>query len=311
MAIRIQRAGRVRWGALAGYVLFGVAMFAVGLVVTFPLERVLGQLTAQVSAQTGWRVALGSARWQPPTGLRLGALTGTPPGGPALRLDRVALQVDPMRLKSGVLALDHVVKGYGATATGHLEVRGPQAEPGFEWKGAVKGLDLARMPLPPPGVPMAPWAAGMTMAGRMALEGAAGWRANQFLRGNGEATLQVTGLSVNLPTTALGVLELPLGEVSGEAKWQRGRVDLTGLTVNGELGHAEGSGRILMGTTAQTTRIDLRFNAELGAGFPMRDIVAGMVGGADKPVAIGVKGTLANPVMYVNGRPLSRFMMGS
>ncbi len=300
----------VRWGALIGYTLFAVLVFLAGLVATFPVERVSQLVAARVTKQTGWKLTLKGAALGLPSTLRFDRVATEPPAGPALALNDVALRVDLMQLKRQVIAVDHEATGYGGTLKGHLEVAGPKDEPAYQWQGKLARIDLARLPLPPPGVPLAPWAEGLTVAGTLSSNGAIGWRSNQVLRGNGELDLEAQDIVIVAPTTPMGKMTLPVGQLTGRIKWQRGRLDVTDLILDGDLVQARGNGRIMMGPTPRQTRLDLRLSGELGSAFPMRELVSGLLQTKDKPVTITIRGNMANPQLYINGKTINRLMLG-
>jgi type II secretion system protein N len=309
MAILPQKKG-VRWLALIGYVLFAMVTFVAALVVTFPMERLAKQAADLVSSRSDWKVAVAGAGWAPPTGLRLNQIVATPPQGGPLMVEDVLLRLYPKRLKQGKLALDHELGIYGGLFTGHLVVQGPKTEPGYEWKGAISGAKLDRVPLPPPGVPPAPWSEGLALAGLISADGAMGWRGGQVLRGNGELNIQLADLVIELAKTPIGALTLPIGQVDGRFKWQRGRVDVTDLRIQGDLVQARGSGRLIVGNSPRNTRIDLRLTGDLGDQFPMAEVLGPLLKTGGKPVTITLKGTVAAPVLYINGKTLDRLMLG-
>lgn len=303
-------AGRRRWVGVTGYVLFGVAVFGVALAATFPLEPVLGRLTALASARTGWTVEVTGPRWVFPSGLSARSLSGTGPAGEKVTLGKVRLQLSPWRLKDGTVVVDHDVTAYGGRAVGHLEVEDAFTAPGYRWRGDVKGLALNRLPPPPPKVTLAPWARDYKLAGSLDLDGGAGWRGDDPARGQGEGTVAVTGLSLTLPRTPMGEMVLPFGRVGGKAHWQHGRVELSDLTIDGDLVRGQGSGLLLLGRTPEVSRIDLRFTGTLESAFPMRDLVISFLNLKDDRVTLTVKGTFARPLLFVNGKSVDRLLKG-
>ncbi len=306
----VNEGGSMRWGAWVGYTLFAVLMFLAGLVLTFPLEQVVKRLVSRTAAETGWNIIAKGPALQPPFTLRFSRLGGQPPDGPALVLSDVNIRLRPMGLKDDLLILDHTAKGYGGRLTGHLEVEGPATEPGYKWEGALERVDLAKLPLKISELTTEPWAEGMTVAGRFSADGGAGWRADQVMRGNGELNLSLDDLVIQAPKTPMGKMSLPVGTVTGRVGWQRGRIDITDLVLEGDLLQARGSGRIMLGTTPRQTRLDLRLTGQLGGAFPMRELVIGMLKTKGKAVTITLKGDMANPVLYVNGKTLNRLMLG-
>jgi type II secretion system protein N len=303
--------GGIRWGRVAAYAAFGLAVFVAAFVATFPAGQVVQRLAAVAERHTGWTVQAEGTRWAFPAGIAVARLNGTAPSGAEVALERVNVRLAPFKLRDGTLALDHDLRGYGGRATGHLDVEDAFSEPAFLWRGEVKGLALAELPPPPPDVPMAPWARGYTLDGRLDLTASAGWRGDDAARGQGKADVELTGLSVVLPRTPLGSMTLPFGQVRGEAQWQRGRVELSSLTIEGDLVRGRGSGMVLLGRTPQVTRVDLRFTGTLEAGFPMREMVTALLNLQGDEVTITLKGTLARPLLFVNGKSVDRLLAGA
>jgi len=164
--------------------------------------------------------------------------------------------------------------------------------------------------MPPPGVPSQPALEGMSLTGEVSADGAMGWRGDRPLRGNGELSVQIADLVVALAKSPLGALNLPLGHVDGTFTWQRGRIEVVNLSVDGDVVNARGSGRIIVGSTPRNTRLDLRLKGDLGNAFPMADVVKALLKTKGKPVTISLKGTMEVPVLYINGRTLDRLMLG-
>jgi len=304
------RAKKARWAAVVGYVLFGVAVFVIALAATFPMEPVVGRLTALASARTGWAIQVQDPRWVFPSSLAARGLSGTGPNGEVVSLGDVRLDLSPWRLKDGTVVVDHDVTAYGGRATGHLEVEDAFKAPGYRWRGDVKGVGLDRLPPPPPKVNLAPWARGYKLEGRLDLDGSAGWRGDDPARGQGEGKVDISGLSLTLPKTPMGELVLPFGEVNGQARWQRGRVEVSDLTIEGDLVRGQGSGLVLLGRTPEVSRLDLRFNGTLEPGFPMRDLVTSFLNLKDARVTLTIKGTVARPLLFVNGKSVDRLLQG-
>jgi len=304
------RSKRARWAAVLGYVGFGGAVFVVALAATFPLEPVLGRLTALASARTGWAVQVQGPRWVFPAGLAARGLTGTGPGGEQVALGDVRLDLSPWRLRDGTVVVDHDVTAYGGRATGHLEVEDAFDQPGYRWRGEVKGVGLDKLPPAPPKMNLAPWAQGYKLEGSLDLDGEAGWRGDDPARGQGEGRLDISGLSLTLPKTPMGEMVLPFGQVGGQARWQRGRVEVSDLSIEGDLVRGQGSGLVLLGRTPEVSRLDLRFTGTLEPGFPMRDLVTQFLNLKDGRVTITVKGTVARPLLFVNGKSVDRLLQG-
>jgi type II secretion system protein N len=302
--------GKKRWLSVLGYVLFGVAVFVIALAATFPVQPVLGRLTALASARTGWNVEVNAPRWVFPAGLSATGLTGTGPAGEQVSLGDVRLDLHPWSLKDGSVVVDHDVTAYGGRAVGHLEVENAFGDPGYRWRGDVKDVALSQLPPPPSTVTLAPWAQGYKMEGRLTVDGGAGWRGDDPARGQGEGHLAVEGLSLTLPHTPMGEMVLPFGQVAGEARWQRGRVEVTDVTIDGDLVRGRGSGLVLLGRTPEVSRLDLRFTGTLGAAFPMRDLVTQFLALKDDRVTITLKGTVARPLLFVNGKSVDRLLRG-
>ena len=76
-----KRDGRMRWTAVLAYTVYGVLVFLLGLVLTFPVGEVLGRLTDLAEARSGWRLEVRDSGWAFPTGLSAGTLNGTGPKG--------------------------------------------------------------------------------------------------------------------------------------------------------------------------------------------------------------------------------------
>lgn len=299
-----------RIAALAGYAAFAVVVFLAALVATFPVGQVTGRVTALIEARTGWHVEVVGARWLLPAGLGARAVTGTGPHGEQVALGDVRLQMAPWKLKDGTVAVDHDIHAYGGRATGHLDVEPPAGDPGYRWKGEIKGLALDALPPPPPEMRVATWAQGFRLAGTLDMTAEAGWRAAEPIRGQGTVDLTLSGFAITLPKSPLGELKLPFGEVTGQARWQRGRVEVSDLSIDGDLVHGRGSGLVLAGRTPEVSRLDLRFTGTLGEAFPMRQMVVGMLKLQGDEVTITVKGTLSRPLLYVNGRSVDRILAG-
>jgi type II secretion system protein N len=299
-----------RLAAFAGYAAFAVVVFVAALVATFPVGQVTGRLTALVEARTGWHVEVAGARWLLPAGIGARTVTGTGPHGERVALGDVRLQVAPWKLKDGTVAVDHDIHAYGGRATGHLDVEPPVDDPGYRWKGEVRGLSLDALPPPPPEARVAAWAQDFHLAGTMDMTAEAGWRAAEPLRGQGSVDLTLSGFAVTLPKSPMGELKLPFGDVNGQARWQRGRVEVSDLTIEGDLVRGRGSGIVLAGRTPEVSRLDLRFTGTLGDAFPMRQMVVGMLKLEGDQVTITVKGTLARPLLFVNGRSVDRILAG-
>jgi len=299
-----------RIAVFAGYAIFAVVVFLVGLVATFPVGEVTGRLSALAESRTGWHVDVQGARWLLPAGIGAKGVTGVGPNGERVALDDVRLKMAPWKLTDGTVAVDHDVRGYGGRATGHLEVQPPVDDPGYAWKGRIKGLSLAALPPPPPELPVADWARDFRLAGTLDMTAEAGWRAAEPIRGQGNVDLTLSGFRITLPKSMLGDRALPFGEVNGQARWQRGRVEVSELTIDGDVVRGRGSGLILAGRTPEISRLDLRFTGTLGDAFPMRQVVMSMLKLTEEDVTITIKGTLARPLLYVNGRSVDRILAG-
>jgi len=300
-----------RIASLAGYAAFAVVVFLAALVATFPVGEVAGRLTALAESRTGWHLEVLGPHWLLPAGIGARGVTGTGPGGEQVSLGDVRLKLAPWALKDGTVAVDHDIHAYGGRATGHLDVEPPVDDPGYAWKGEVRGLSLDALPPPPPDVRVADWAKDFRLAGTLDMTAEAGWRAAEPIRGQGNVDLVLSGFAVTLPKSPLGELVLPFGEVNGQARWQRGRVEVSDLTIEGELLRGRGSGLVLAGRTPEVSRLDLRFTGTLGDAFPMRQMVVSMLKLEGENVTITIKGTLARPLLYVNGRSLDRILAGS
>jgi type II secretion system protein N len=304
-----RRKGR-RIAALSGYAAFALVVFLAALVATFPVQEVTGRLSALAEARTGWHVDVQGAHWLLPAGIGATGVTGVGPNGEKVALDDVRLRMAPWKLKDGTVAVDHDVRAYGGRATGHLEVQPPTSDPGYAWKGEIKGLHLDALPPPPPEVPVADWARDWRLAGTLDLTAEAGWRSAEPIRGQGDVDLTLSDFVITLPKSNLGDRPLPIGEVTGKARWQRGRVEVSELNIDGDVVRGRGSGLLLAGRTPEVSRLDMRFTGTLGEAFPMRQIVMSMLKLTEEDVTITIKGTLARPLLYVNGRSVDRILAG-
>lgn len=304
------RTSRSGWGRLIGYVLFAVVVFVVALAATFPVQQVMQRVAAEAAERSGWELTVKGGVWDPPTGLYFDALSGTPPGGEPLTVRDVHLKFAPLRLKDRVLAVDHDLSGLGGRLSGHLEMGDDGDGRVGSWNGTLDGLALDRLPRFPAAVSKSPWVRDYSLDGVLSGDARAAWRDNQFARGNGETGFTIKGLQVNLPKAPVGALNLPLGDLTVQADWQRGRVELSEVTLTGSVVEGSGSGRILLGRTPQLTRVDLRFSGTLGQAFPMRGMVVGLLKSGEAPVTITVKGSLANPMLYINGKTVDRLLVG-
>jgi type II secretion system protein N len=302
--------GALKWATVTAYVVFGLLVFVVALALTFPLEPAVGRLTALAAARTGWTVDVAGPRLTFPPGLAAREVTGTGPKGQQVALDAVRVRLAPWGLKDGAVVVDHDVDGYGGHASGRLEVEDAFQVPGYRWRGQVRGVALEKLPPPPPDVPVAPWAQGYKVSGSLDLDAKAGWRGDDFARGEGDGSLTLTGLTVVLPRTPAGALTLPFGDVRGQARWQRGRLEVQEMTIECDLVRGRGSGQVMLGRTPQVSRLDLRFTGTLEGGFPMRDMVVAVLNLKDGQVTITVKGTVARPLVFVNGKPVDRLLAG-
>jgi len=293
----------------AAYVLFAVLVFLLGLVITFPVQEVAQRVTALASDRTGWQFQVHGVRWVPLAELRMARLDATPPKGAPVRVERVSLNFAPMRLREGVISVQHDMQLYGGGLAGHLDVEGQGVNAAYTWSGKWQGLDLSTVPLTAPGATPGGWVGGMTVTGRSNLDGSAAWRGQEVLRGNGRATVDAHNLLLKDLLTPLGKLNLPLGEVQAKIAWQRGRLDVESLTMDGDLLKGEGSGRITVGSTSLTTRLDMKFQATLGPAFPMRDVVRAMVKAGDGPVSVAIRGPIESPSVYINNVALDQLML--
>lgn len=299
-----------KWLAWAGYTLFGLAVFVAGMVVTFPVQVVADRLGAQVAERTGWQVAFRGGGWMPLTGVRFDEVTATPPAGRPIEVSDVRLKGAPTRLLEGVLFLHHDARVYGGRVVGQLEVEGRGPEAAYTWDGHVRDVDLSTLPFPPPGVRMAPWAKDMALAGDGAMDVRTGWRAHEPARGNGTMTVELDRLGVSVPNSPLGRLALPIGRATARLNWQRGNVDVEDLVITGDVLQGSGGGRVRLGATPQASHLDLRFTGAMGSAFPMREMVEGILNSQGSSVTISIRGSLASPILYVNGKPLHRLMTG-
>jgi len=299
-----------RIAGIAGYAAFALVVFLAALVATFPVGEVTGRLTALAESRTGWHVDVKAPRWLLPAGIAARGVTGTGPHGERVALDDVRLKVAPWALKDGTVAVDHDIRAYGGRATGHLDVEPPVNDPGYRWKGEIRALSLDALPPPPPELPVADWAKDFRLTGRLDLTAEAGWRAAEPIRGQGNVDVNLSGFAVTLPKSMLGERALAFGEVTGKARWQRGRVEVSDLTIEGDVVRGRGSGLVLAGRTPEASRLDLRFTGTLGDAFPMREMVVGMLKLTGEDVTITIKGTLARPLLYVNGRSVDRILTG-
>lgn len=291
---------------ISAYVLYALAVFAVGLLVTFPVQEVAGRVAVMAADRTGWQFKVDGVRWVPPTELRVATLVAAPPTGDAVRLSDARLDFSPMRLREGVIAVRHDLALYGGRLSGYLDVEGRGRNAGYTWEGFVKEMDLSQVPLSAPGKRPAPWVDGLVVAGKASAEGAAAWRGDEFARGVGRAMITANGFSMTGLKSRLGPIDLPLGDVEGKVSWQRRSLDVESLTVKGDVLTGEGAGRITMGSSPLTTRLDLRIQATLGDKFPLRELVLGMAGAKEgEPLTIAVRGSLANPAVYMNGKPMN------
>lgn len=290
----------------SGYALYALAVFAVGLLVTFPVQEVAGRVAVLAADRTGWQFKVDGVRWVPPTELRVATLEASPPKGDVVRLSDARLDFSPMRLREGVIAVRHDMALYGGRLSGYLDVEGRGRNAGYTWEGFVKEMDLSRVPLTAPGKKAAQWVDGLVVAGKASAEGAAAWRGEEFMRGVGRATINANGFSMTGLKSRLGAIDLPLGDIEGKVSWQRRSLDVESLIVKGEVLSGEGAGRITLGSSPLTTRLDLRIQATLGEKFPLRELVLGMAGAREgEALTIAVRGSLANPAVYMNGKPMN------
>ncbi len=301
---------KLPWGTYLAYTAYTVLIFCVGLVLTFPMDKVAERLVATAGERTGWHFEVVGADWMPLTGLKMDALIGTPPGGEPMLVQDVRLGVAAGKLRQGTLLLDHRANLFGGDLSGLLEATDLKKSAAYTWSGQVNQLNLAELPAPPKTTPLGVWMDGATLEGKVDASGQAGWRRNELLRGNGDMTIGADGLVIHLARSPLGAINLPLGDIDARLTWQRGRVEVQSLTIQGKVVKGEGSGRIVVGRTAAVSRLDLRFTGTLEESFPMRDIVAGMLKSKGEPVTISLRGTLANPILYVNGKTINQLMAG-
>ncbi|MDH5526919.1 MAG: type II secretion system protein GspN [Nitrospirota bacterium] len=292
--------------AVSAYVVYGVLVFAIALMVTFPVQEVAGRVAMLAADRTGWQFKVDGVRWVPPAELRVANLEASPPKGDPLRLADARLEFSPMRLREGVIAVRHDMSLYGGRLSGYMDVEGRGRDAGYTWEGFVREMDLSQVPLSAPGKAPAKWADGLLVTGKGSAEGAAAWRGEEWMRGVGRATLTANGLNLTGLKTQLGAMDLPLGDIEGKISWQRRSLDVESLVVKGDILSGEGAGRITMGSSPLTTRLDLRIQATLGDKFPMREIALGMAGAREgDPITIAVRGSLATPAVYMNGKPMN------
>ena len=70
------------------------------------------------------------------------------------------------------------------------------------------------------------------------------------------------------------------------------------------------AGLVLLGRSPEVSRLDLRFTGTLEPGFPMRDLVTQFLNLKDARVTITIKGTVARPLLFVNGKSVDRLLQG-
>ncbi|MFQ5509113.1 MAG: type II secretion system protein GspN [Leptospirillia bacterium] len=311
MAVAKSGGKRIRVAGVLLYSLYAVMVFLVGMAVTFPVADVTGRVAALVKSHTGWQVDGVGPHWRPPASLYFSGMNIESPGGTGLGVRDLRLNAALGGLSDGNIQVDHGFGVYGGRVEGLLEATDMNTnEPGFRWKGTVDGLSLADMPLPPPGVPLAPWAEGVGFTGKASLSGQTAWRGEDAARGNGSANITLSELSVSLPKAPMGTLELPFGEVTGRLTWQRGRVDIADLSIQGSLVSGRGQGTVLVGRTPQTSRIDLRLIGAIEPNFPYRGFITSLLKSSGDEMTVTVKGTLARPMLYVNGKTINQIMAG-
>ncbi len=310
MADQAPKKGR-RWGIWLLYGLFGLVMFTVGLVWTFPVEALVQQVVRQVSDQSGWQVRAKGSTLHLPFTLAVDQLDLTPSSSDqAIELRKVNVALSPLKLRGGITELDLESSVLGGNVAGLLTIEGDvRAQPSFRWDGTARALDLAQLPPLTRQMDVPPNIVGMSVTGVADMDVESAWRDREAIRGNGDINLRLKTLVVKVPNTPMGPISVPLGDVSAHVTWQRGRAEVESLTIDGEAMQATGGGWALLGRNARLTRLNLQLEGTLGAKFPMQQLVTGMLGSG--PLTLTIKGTAAQPVLYVNGKPLARLLGGS
>lgn len=294
-------ATRRRAMIIIGGVLYGAAVFAVFLYLTFPVQQLAARLLSEAESWFSLRIAAQEADLQFPATLLFREVTLQRPSGPARTLLTVrTLRFEPSLLsvvRGGVVTgLDLATSGWRWTGSLSMK-RGGQAGHQYQLSGKGGNLDTSQVfHLDGPA----------SLEGKITIVTENEWEGRDILKGVGTTVLEATGLRLK-GFEIMGIHPPPLDftTVTGRLSLRRGMVTLEEFRAEGEEADVTGNGSLLLRTPMQETLINVSFQVVLKQGgefltafpFPLKP---------EEPFRISIRGTLQRPQYYFNDISLNR-----
>lgn len=245
---------------MAGYILAGMALFALCLYLRFPGEALTDYLKA---AARSHRTVLSLEPVHPsfPPGLRAANVTVGFPGRPEATLQADVLRVRPrgLSLIKGELALLLAAKGYGGEASGRID---------FTRRFSLRGPINAEATLRDLRIERCGWLQDAlarrvtgTLRGTLSFSGSV--EAMKSMTGSADFTL--TNGIFPLIDGFLDIKKIDFSRIEGKISLQNGTMKITQLTLTGDLLRASLKGNILLADEFRGSQIDITGTIEMPA----------------------------------------------
>jgi type II secretion system protein N len=265
-------------GAIAGYILAGIAMLFVCLYLRFPGEALADYVKAFAARYPGSLLSIDKIRPTFPPGLALANVTIGDRDHPeaTLRMDDLSVRPGGLSLLMGRLTLLLTAKGYGGEATGRVD---------FSRLFSLGGPLSAGASLRDVRIEKCAWLQEAlarqvtgTLQGTVSLSGT--MEALNNMTGNVDFTL--TNGVYPLIDGFLDVKKIDFSKIEGKLSFLNGAIKITQLTLTGEKLRVSLKGNILMANEFPESRIDLSGTIELP-------------GQGSKRLTLNISGTIDNP----------------
>jgi type II secretion system protein N len=285
---------------LTGFAFYGIVLYCIFIVLTFPKKKVEHWILFQFQNTTRTRIAVEETHFVFPLGTEWRRVTVTPSDKPETRFEVDQMNVDfsfPSFLFKRKMDARFHLKGWGGGIRGSWAAE--KGEKNTSHTVAVEGEDLELKKFP--------WNKGIAMEGKVRFQTEYRW--DETAPSKGKGYLNFEGKDINVRGFSAGGFALPetgVSRVNGHCMIRDGSMTLDRFELAGSLADINGTGTLILEVPFQKTVLNLSMKLipkeALNQVIPLAFLAPGARPGT--PMDLFLKGTVDLPAFTLKGPPL-------